>query len=134
MAKTGSIARITIPLLPRGRCDCLEDENINVVKRIYSFGRNLSNTGRHHGPTTHFRKKYSDARTAEGKALRATIDAQPSVLTDEGELLPALKNSYLGYSESLRRDVEWLYNMAARRPSRLMDLETYLKAKKVDTE
>ena len=66
--------------------------------------------------------------------MGALIDKQPSVLTDEGELLPALKNSYLGYSESLRRDVEWLYNMAARRPSRLMDLETYLKAKKVDTE
>jgi hypothetical protein len=60
------------------------------------------------------------------------IDRQASVLTDAGELLPALKNSYIQYSESLRRDAEWLYSMAARRPSRVMDLESYLKAKQVE--
>jgi len=118
----------------------------------------------------HFRKKYSDGRTVQGKALKGALDAlsedlggnlgagqllilsrvreklitlscigewidrQPSVLTDQGELLPVLKSSYLGYSESLRKDVEWLYSMASRRPSRVPDLEAYLKAKKVDTE
>ena len=61
------------PCCQGGRCDRSEDENINVVKRIYSFGRKLVNMSRHHGPTTHFRKKYLDARTAERKALRATI-------------------------------------------------------------
>ena len=120
-----------------------------------------------HGRTSrHFRKRYSDARTVEGRGLRAALDAlsedlggdlgagqllilsrvreklitlscigewidrQPSVLTDAGELLPALKNSYLGYSESLRRDVEWLYSMASRRPSRTVDLESYIAGKK----
>lgn len=114
----------------------------------------------------HLRKKYSDARTVQGRALRDAVDAlvtdlggdlgagqlliiprvreklitlscigewidkQPSVLTDAGELLPALKNSYLGYSESLRKDVEWLYNMAARRPTRTLDLEAYIREKK----
>ena len=124
-----------------------------------------------HGRTSrHFRRKYSDGRTVQGKALKGALDAlsddlggdlgagqllilsrvreklitlscigewidrQPSVLTDQGELLPVLKSSYLGYSESLRKDVEWLYSMASRRPSRVPDLEAYLKAKKVDTE
>ena len=122
-----------------------------------------------HGVTSrHFRRKYSDARTVQGRALRDAIDTlvadlggdlgagqllilsrvreklitlscigewidrQPSVLTDEGELLPALKNSYLGYSDSLRRDLEWLYSAAARRPSKIPDLESYLRSKTVE--
>ncbi|HEX9137774.1 MAG TPA: hypothetical protein VF905_12640, partial [Nitrospirota bacterium] len=40
-----SRTRITPPCLPGRFCDCLEDENIDAVQRIYSFGRSLSNTG-----------------------------------------------------------------------------------------
>ena len=45
LAKTGSIARITIPLLPRWCYESVEDENINAVERIYSFDRELAKYG-----------------------------------------------------------------------------------------
>lgn len=122
-----------------------------------------------HGATSaHFRKRYSDLRTVEGKTLRGAIEAlvsdlggngnlsagqqlilsrvreklitlalignwidrQPDLLTASGDLVPVLKNSYLGYTESLRRDVEMLYSLASRRPSRTVDLESYIAGKK----
>jgi len=60
-------------------------------------------------------------------------DKQVSLISPAGELLPVLAKSYGSYAEGLRKDVEWLYSMASRRPSRVMDLEAYLKAKG-DTE
>lgn len=129
--------------------------------------KNPAGGGLTHGATSrHFRRRYSDLRTAEGKGLQAALDAlvedlggdlragqllvlprvreklitlaligswidkQSDLLTKTGDLLPVLKSSYLGYSESLRRDVEWLYSMASRRPSRTVDLESYIAGKK----
>ena len=46
--------RITPPCLLGRLCDCLEEQKIEVVRRIYSFNRSLSNTGRHHRSTTQY--------------------------------------------------------------------------------
>ena len=117
---------------------------------------------------THFRKRYSDGRTTEGKYIRSVIksladdlggianlspgqrlimdrlrekivtvvqiakfvDRQPSIITDSGELLPCLGRGYTTYAESIRRDLQALYELADRRPSRVPSLDDYLKQAK----
>jgi len=58
-------------------------------------------------------------------------DKQVSLVSPEGELLPCLAKPFNSYAEGMRRDLETLYN-ATRRPSRVLDLESYLRSKKVD--
>lgn len=43
-------------------------------------------------------------------------------------LLPCLGRNYTSFSEALRRDLESFYSLANKKPSRLPDLETYIKA------
>ena len=59
--------------------------------------------------------------------IGAYVDKQPSCITPTGELLPCLGRGYTAFSEALRRDVELLYSMAARKPSKAPDLQTYLR-------
>ena len=117
---------------------------------------------RHGADSKHFRKRYTDGRTTEGRRLRATIEAlrgdlgeitpaqeiilsrlreklitvecmgaylekQLSAVTDAGELLPCLRSGYTTWAESLRRDIELLYTLAARRPARGPSLGDYMK-------
>ena len=46
------------------------------------------------------------------------VDHQPSIINDKGELLPCLGRNYTTYAESLRRDLEALYN-TAKKPKRI---------------
>lgn len=116
------------------------------------------------------RRRYSDARTAEGKALRMLmdkivadlggmtelnagqvlilgrvreklivlmqigkyVDEQESVIRGDGDLLPCLGKAYISYSETVRRDVVALYDMARKKGDKIPDLEAYLKAKAVE--
>jgi hypothetical protein len=119
---------------------------------------------RHGAFSQHFRKRYSDARTTEGAALRAVaegiaddlggmanltsgqrlildrikeklivlwqigqyVDKQPSVIMEDGSLLPCLGRNYTGYSEAIRRDVLAIYEIG-RKPSKVLSLAEYLK-------
>jgi hypothetical protein len=137
--------------------------NLLEWKRTHPSGGKLA----HGAYSVHVRKRYSDARTIEGKRLKAIIagltedlggqeqitsaqrivldairskiqvvlqigkyvDRQPSIISDSGEVLPCLGRHYLAFSESINRDLERLYNMANRRPSKVLDLETYLQSK-----
>jgi len=60
-------------------------------------------------------------------AIGGHIDKQKSVLTEGGELLPCLRWGYTTYSEALRRDLELVYTLAHKRPSKAPSLEDYLK-------
>jgi len=62
------------------------------------------------------------------------VDRLPEMVTEAGSLPPVLCGPYASYSESLRRDLVTLYDLVDRRPSRVPDLEEYLRAKKVGTE
>jgi hypothetical protein len=120
---------------------------------------------RHGAYSQQVRQRYSDARTTEGRALRAVmdelrkdlgtvsvgqslilgrvreklivlmqigayVDKQPSAITAKGELLPCLGRGYTAFSEALRRDVELLYVMAKRTPSKVPSLSEYLASKR----
>jgi len=115
-----------------------------------------------HGATSKtIRKRYSDRRTREGRALAEILDGlvddlggpaalstghqvilssikskliivmqigkytdkAESIIDSEGNLLPALRNSYLGYTESLRRDLEALFGIKRKQAK-----ESYEKA------
>ena len=132
--------------------------NLKRWKAVNPPGGNL----RHGAFSKHIRKRYSDLRTTEGKALRAIIDElkadlgkisagqalilgqirsklvvllqigqyvdkQPSAITERGELLGCLGRGYTAYSEALRRDIEMLYNLARRRPSKVPSLDDFLE-------
>jgi hypothetical protein len=43
------------------------------------------------------------------------LDRQMDVIDDDGNILPVLKNVYLGYSESVRRTLEALYGLSNSR-------------------
>ncbi len=139
-------------------------EALKKWHREHPEGRNF----RHGATSAHFRKRFSDARTVEGKWLRAVIgelrrdlgttsagqeiilarlreklstlhaigsyrDRQPSVLTPEGALLPCLGQNYIAYSESLRRDIDQLYSLAARKIAKAPpSLAEYLAGKRED--
>jgi hypothetical protein len=110
---------------------------------------------KHGAYSKHFRKRYSDKRTREGKQLAAALqnlvtdigpnlsagqcllldrireklivlmqigkyaDQQLSLINEKGELLPCLGRNYTSFSEALRRDVEAIYNLATKKPSRI---------------
>lgn len=60
-------------------------------------------------------------------AIGAHIDKQKTVLTKDGGLLPCLRWGYTTYSEALRRDIDLLYTLAHKRPSKAASLEDYLE-------
>lgn len=62
--------------------------------------------------------------------IGAYVDKQPSVITAKGELLPCLGRGYTAFSEALRRDIELLYVMAKRTPSKVPSLSEYLASKR----
>lgn len=122
---------------------------------------------RHGSTCRHFRARYSDARTVQGKALRAVLEgivddlggesavtvAQRLILarvkeklisldligkwldhrrellvSEAGEVPPVLRGPYLTLSDSMRKDLEVLYNLASKRPTpRELTLDEYLK-------
>ena len=55
------------------------------------------------------------------------IDDQESLINGKGELLPCLSQSYLSYTESLRRDLQGLFDLANKKPTKQPDLQKYLK-------
>lgn len=58
------------------------------------------------------------------------VDRKEGVLTEDGGLLPVLRNGFGHYSEALRRDLLALAELGARRPSKVPDLAAYLKMKR----
>jgi len=122
----------------------------------------------HGAHTTHFRKRYGDGRTTEGRFLRAIengliedlgglenistgqklilgrirekirimkcigdyVDKQPNIVQKDGEILPCLGKNYVTYSESLRRDLQFIYELANKKPSKIPDLDDYIKKAK----
>jgi hypothetical protein len=118
----------------------------------------------HGAHSRHFRKRFSDARTTQGRRLKATLDAlraefapigaaqaiilerlreklisaaclglfldrQLSPVTDAGELIPCARQAH-ALSESIRKDLELLHTLAARRPPRGPSLAEYLAGKR----
>jgi hypothetical protein len=56
------------------------------------------------------------------------VDRQIELIDQKtGELLPCLGRNFTSYTESLRRDLEALTAMTSKKPSRVPDLDTYLK-------
>lgn len=60
------------------------------------------------------------------------VEGQPSLVDDTGELLPVLGKNYITYTESLRRDLQTLHDLAGKRPKQAPDLEAYLATKKAE--
>lgn len=123
---------------------------------------------RHGSTCRHFRKRYSDLRTREGKALRSVLDAlvedlggeseltvgqklvlgrlkakmislalidqwidrQVELITSGGDVAPVMRNAHLAYSDSLRKDVEALYNLTGKRPVKVVSLDDYIEGKR----
>ena len=56
-------------------------------------------------------------------------DAQDSIITDGGELLPVLGKNFTAYSESLRRDLQSLHDMALKKPARIPTIEDIINEK-----
>jgi hypothetical protein len=56
-------------------------------------------------------------------------ERQESIIDDEGKLLPCLGRNYTAFAEGLRRDLEALYSMAAKRPSRLPTISEIIGGK-----
>jgi hypothetical protein len=61
--------------------------------------------------------------------ISAFADRQVDVINESGELLSCLGNHYLAYSNALRLDLQALYAMAEKKPSKGLDLDKYLSGK-----
>jgi hypothetical protein len=59
--------------------------------------------------------------------LATHIRAQAVLIGEDGELIPALRRSYLAYSNSVRRDVEVLFQLRERPSKKAPNLAAFLK-------
>jgi hypothetical protein len=63
-------------------------------------------------------------------ALRLHIEKSASLIGEDGELLPSLRRTFLGYSNSVARDVALLHGLRERPTKKAPDLAGYLSSKK----
>ena len=64
------------------------------------------------------------------KCIGDYVDRQTSIVLPDGEILACLGKNYISYAESLRRDLQAVFDMATKRPSRAPSLDDYLKQAK----
>jgi hypothetical protein len=71
-------------------------------------------------------------KIASVHALSAHIGKQAALIGEDGELIPALRRSYLAYSNSVRRDVEVLFQLREKptKGKKVPDLASYLQGGK----
>jgi len=62
--------------------------------------------------------------------IGAFVDKQDSILEVDGSVIPALRQNFTTFSESLRRDLETLFHLANKKPTETPNLNDYIKAKK----
>jgi hypothetical protein len=138
-------------------------QNIAQHNKDVATGTALPGSLTHGGYSRHFRKRYSDKRTSEGRALATVmanlqmdlgelstgqeillsrikeklitlmqigkyIDEQASLINGKGELLPALGRNYLAFAESLRRDIQSLYDLVSKKRSPVIPYSEARKA------
>lgn len=62
--------------------------------------------------------------------LASHIRKQAVLIGEDGQLIPALRRSYLAYSNSVRRDVEILFGLRETHSKKAPNLKDYLKQKR----
>lgn len=62
--------------------------------------------------------------------LSSHIRKQAALIGEDGQLIPALRRSYLAYSNSVRRDVEVLFQLRETPSKKAPDFATYLRQKR----
>jgi hypothetical protein len=71
-----------------------------------------------------------DMKLAAIDALRAHIEKQASLVGEDGDLLPSLRRAFLGYSNSVARDVALLHGLRDGRKKKAPTLADYLAGKR----
>ncbi len=70
-----------------------------------------------------------DVKLATVDALRAHIEKQASLIGEDGDLVPSLRRAFLGYSNSVSRDVALLHGLTTTKKKKAPDLAGYLNRK-----
>jgi hypothetical protein len=60
------------------------------------------------------------------KQVSRFVAAKKSLVDDEGNLLPVLNKNFVTYTESIRRDLQALYDLAKKRPPKAPNLDDYI--------
>ncbi len=68
-----------------------------------------------------------DVKLAALDTLRSHIEKQASLIGEDGDLLPSLRRAFLGYSNSVARDVALLHGLRDTRKKKTPSLADYLK-------
>jgi hypothetical protein len=71
-----------------------------------------------------------DVKLAALDTLRSHIEKQASLIGEDGDLHPALRRAFLGYSNSVARDVALLFGLQDGRKKKTPDLASYLAQRK----
>jgi hypothetical protein len=71
-----------------------------------------------------------DVKLAALDTLRSHIEKQASLIGEDGDLLPSLRRAFLGYSNSVARDVALLHGLRDGRKKKIPDLASYMAEKK----
>jgi hypothetical protein len=71
-----------------------------------------------------------DVKLAAIDALRLHIEKSASLIGEDGELLPSLRRTFLGYSNSVARDVALLHSLRERPTKKAKNFAAHLQQRR----